>query len=470
MTRAKSEVVQISMANLDAIAALGVAVPRYERSRLTPRILHIGVGGFHRAHMAPYTDQLASRASDWGICGVGLLASDLKMAMTLRSQDHLYALIEHDSGSTSVSVVGSIVDFALVAGDEEAFARKVSDPDLAIISLTITEGGYSLRDPNATIATIVSALETRLDAAAGPLTILSCDNLPGNGDAARDAILTVAAGHSPQLADRIDSMCTFPNSMVDRITPQTTDADRRWLRELGIEDGWPVVCEPFRQWVIEDNFAAGRPGWEEVGVLFSDRVHDWELYKLRMLNAAHSCMAYLSALAGIAYVDEAIATPEVSAYLRRLLSTEAIPTLREIPGYPAAKYAESIFQRFANTGIRDQIARLCIDGTTKFQSFLLPTIEAQLQRDGPIACASLALAGWARYLGIVPAQQRAPDPHADEAAALAQDALTDPIVFLELDIFSDRLRTSNRFREAFAASCLQLDARGPLGAIGGLLG
>jgi mannitol 2-dehydrogenase len=465
MARVRSDVVQLAMANLDAIATRGIAVPRYDRSGLSPRILHVGVGGFHRAHMARYTDELASQGSDWGIRGAGLLAGDLRMAMTLRAQDHLYTLIARDSDTTEVSVVGSIVDFALVVGDEEEFARRVSDPDLAILSLTITEGGYSLKEHNATIETIVSALERRLDAGTGPLTVLSCDNLPANGDVARNAILAVAAGRSPQLVDRISATCTFPNSMVDRITPQTTDTDREWLQEQGIEDGWPVVCESFRQWVIEDVFAAGRPAWEDVGVLFSDRVHDWELYKLRMLNASHSCIAYLMALAGVIYVDEAIAMPEVGRYLRRLLATEAIPTLREIPGHPPADYADSVLHRFANTAVRDQIARLCIDGTSKLQSFVLPTIEAQLERDGPIACAALALAGWARYLATVPATDRAPDPHGEEAACIARSALTDPVAFLELNIFSERVRMSNRFRKAFEGASRQLAEHGPLGAI-----
>jgi mannitol 2-dehydrogenase len=387
------------------------------------------------------------------------------MATILESQDHLYTLIARDSDTTEIDVVGSIVDFVFAAGDDAAFASNVSDPAIAILSLTITEGGYSLKEPNATIDAVVTALEARFEAGAGPLTILSCDNLPGNGDVARDAVLTVAAARNPQLANRIDAMCTFPNSMVDRITPQTTDADREWLRKEGIEDDWPVVCESFRQWVIEDNFAAGRPAWEDVGVLFSNRVDEWELYKLRMLNAAHSCMAYLMALQGVVYVDEAIAIPEVAEYLERLLTSEAIPTLREIPGHPADDYAEAVLHRFGNTAVRDQIARLCIDGTSKFPSFLLPTIEAQLKRDGPIACAALALAGWARYLETVPAAERAADPNGDDAATYARRAASDPVAFLGLDIFSETIRTSDRFRNAFTDASRQLAKLGPLGAI-----
>jgi mannitol 2-dehydrogenase len=259
----------------------------------------------------------------------------------------------------------------------------------------------------------------------------------------------------------------FPNSMVDRITPQTTDTDRAWLRdEIGIVDGWPVVAEPFRQWVLEDAFAAGRPQFEDVGVLFTDRVHDWELYKLRMLNATHSCMAYLMALEGVVYVDEAIAIPVVRAYLETFLATEAIPTLVEIPGHPAEDYGRTVLERYGNTGVRDQIARLCIDGTAKFPSFLIPTIERQLELGGPVQCAALALAGWARYLATTPAAERAADPHGDQAAALALASLDDPRAFLALDaVFTPRVRESERFGDAFAAASRELALRGSVGAM-----
>src|SRR5581483_10554909 len=390
---------RLAQDTLPAIASLGVPVPRYDREALSPRILHVGVGGFHRAHMAVYTDEVAAAGGGWGIRGVGLLDADRRMADTLAAQDCLYTVIERDSDGSRPRVVGSIVDFAFVAGDADAFAREVADPNVSILSLTITEGGYSLAGPNATIEAIVSALDARRGAGGAPLTILSCDNLPGNGDVARSAITAVAAARSTALEGYVESACTFPSSMVDRITPQTKDEDRAWLRETaGVDDGWPVVCETFRQWVVEDRFAAGRPEWEEVGVLFTDRVHDWELYKLRMLNASHSCMAYLSALAGVVYVDEAMAIPVVRRYLEQLLETEVIPALAQIPGHPADEYAATVLRRFENTGVRDQIARLCIDGTAKFPSFLIPTVEIELARGGPVACAALALAAWCRYL------------------------------------------------------------------------
>jgi len=457
--------------NLHEIAALGVPVPRYDRRALSPKILHIGVGAFHRAHMALYTDEVADSNGGWGICGVGLLDADSRIAEALGRQDLLYTLVERDNDGSRPRIVGSIVDYAFVAGDEPEFARRIADPEVAILSMTITEGGYSLDGGNPTIETIVSGLDARLAAGGRPLTLLSCDNLPGNGVVLRDAIATVAAARDAKLLRYIEGSCTFPTSMVDRITPQTRDEDIRRLRDdVGIDDAWPVVCESFRQWVIEDDFAAGRPPWEAAGALFSDRVHDWELYKLRMLNASHSCMAYLAALANVDFVDEAMALPAVRHYLERFLSTEAIPTLPEIPGHPAREYAETVFRRFANANVRDQIARLCIDGASKFPSFLVPTVEAQLERGGPVACAALALAGWARYLATVPAAERAPDAHGDDAAAAAAASLRDPAAFLELDlVFTPRLRESERFRDAFVAASCELADRGPLAALESLV-
>jgi mannitol 2-dehydrogenase len=456
--------VELSDANLAAVSALGVGIPHYDRAALAPRIVHLGVGGFHRTHLARYVDELTEAGGDWAIRGAGLLEHDRIIAGVLADQDHLYTLVERNSDGSRPHVVGSIVDFVL---GPDAFARAVADPEVAILSMTITEGGYSLERPNATIEAIVDALEARHANGGRPLTVLSCDNLPGNGTVAREAITRVATTRGAELLDYLESSCTFPNSMVDRITPQTTDEDRAWLRdEVGIEDGWPVVCEPFRQWVLEDAFAAGRPRLEDVGVLFTDRVHDWELYKLRMLNATHSCMAYLTAIADIVYVDEAIASPTVRAYLERFLRTEAIPTLARIPGHPAEEYAETVLDRFSNTGVRDQIARLCIDGTAKFPTFLIPTIERQLELDGPVDCAALALAGWARYLGTVPADVRAPDSHGARSVELAARALDDPRAFLELDaVFTPCLRESERFADVFVHAYGEVARGGSISAI-----
>ena len=457
----------VGAAALETIAARGIPVPSYDRAALRPRILHLGVGGFHRAHLALYTHELAQESSDWAVRGLGVLSHDQRMADVLASQDHHYVLTEKGSGEATPQVIGSIIDYVLAVDDSAAVARQIADPAVAILSLTVTEAGYSTDTPNATFGAIALGLDERRRSGGGPLTVLSCDNLPGNGTVARAATAAACDSVDGDLLRWVETNCTFPNSMVDRITPQTSDSDRAWLLDTwGIIDGWPVVAEPFRQWVIEDTFVAGRPRWDDVGALFTDRVHDWELYKLRMLNAGHSCMAYLSALAGITFVDEAMALPEMRAYLSRLLHEEAIPTLTAIPGHPRADYAASVFKRFANTGVRDQIARLCIDGTAKFPTFLIPTIERQVELGGPVDCAALALAGWCRYLATTPAASRAADGRGDTSAEYARQAVDDPTAFLELaEVFPATLRESDRFRGAFAAASDRLAASGPLAAL-----
>jgi mannitol 2-dehydrogenase len=465
--------IELRQDHLAEIGRRGVPVPAYDRGRLKPRIAHVGVGGFHRAHLAVYAHELASAGSEWGIVGLGLLAHDAEMQAALRRQDYLYALIEKGNGEPSAEVIGSIVGFVHgPPGHDAPVVELIAAPSTAILSLTVTEAGYAEPSPGdapTTFDRIAAALAVRRDSDAGPLTILSCDNLPGNGTAARAATLAAAARFDAGLEDWVQEHCSFPNSMVDRITPVTADADRAWLRDrAGVSDLWPVVAEPFRQWVVEDEFAAGRPPFEDVGALFTDRVHDWELYKLRLLNAGHSSMAYLSALAGITYVHEAMAVPAVTRFLEDLLQREAVPTLVAIPGHPPEDYVATVLERFTNGGVRDQIARLCLDGSAKFPTFLIPTVAAQLERDGPIERAATALAGWARYLGVVDPARQAFDTSGDTARRHATDALADPVAFLEYDaVFPPALQTSSRFRTAFVEAYRRIAEDGPVAAMEG---
>ena len=438
--------------------------------------MHVGVGGFHRAHLAVYAHELASAGGDWGIVGLGLLPHDAEMAAALGGQDHLYTLVEKGDGEPSAEVIGSIVGFVHApAGHDPAVAQLISSPTTAILSLTVTEAGYAEPAPEQSAAgarttfdRIAAALALRRARAAGPLTILSCDNVTSNGSAARRATMSAAARVDAELPAWVQENCSFPNSMVDRITPVTDDADRAWLLESsGIDDRWPVVAEPFRQWVVEDAFAAGRPPWEDAGALVSDRVHDWELYKLRMLNAGHSCMAYLSALAGITFVDEAMAVPAVKTFLEALLYSEAMPTLAAIPGHPREAYVASVLERFANSGVSDQIARLCIDGSAKFPTFLIPTIVRQLELDGPIERAATALAGWARYLAVVDPARQSSDAGGDMARRYAAGAVDDPTAFLGYGaVFPPTVQASARFRAAFSESYRRIAEHGPLAAMG----
>ena len=459
---------------LAAVAEQHVPVPTYNRSTLVPRIVHIGVGGFHRAHMAVYTHELAERGGDWGIAGVGLMAHDHTIERVLREQDYLYALSEKGNGEPSPQIIGSIISFTLASQSDDDFVDLIASATTCIVSLTITEAGYfelsaeeRAGGKRTTLDRLARALDTRRTRGGGPLTILSCDNLPGNGSVAREAMLTAAARISDDLMSWVTACCTFPNSMVDRITPATAESDKAWLREQkGIDDHWPVVAEPFRQWVIEDNFAAGRPRWEDVGALFTDRVHDWELYKLRILNAGHSCMAYLCALAGITYVDEAMSTPVVHEYLSELLYSESVPTLSEIKGHPREEYVASVLERFANTGVRDQISRLCENGTAKFPTFLLPTIISNLATGGSIMRGTAALAGWARYLAVLPSEQQSADVSAESSRSYALQAQTNPAAFIDNPgVFPAELRQSTRFRDAFSSAYEMIATNGPLAAM-----
>jgi mannitol 2-dehydrogenase len=457
--------------HLTEIAARGVPVPTYDRDLLRGRIVHIGVGGFHRAHFALYCDDLAEAGSDWGIVGLGLLPQDAEIAETLRDQGYLYTLIEKGNGEPSARLIGSIIGFVHAPGkDDPAVVNLIASSSTAVLSLTVTEAGYAEPAGNGappTFDRIASGLAARRARGGGPLTILSFDNMPGNGTAARRATLSAAGRVDTGLAEWVTDNCTFPNSMVDRITPVTSREDRAWLVDsTGIEDRWPVVAEPFRQWVVEDDFAAGRPPWETVGALFTDRVHDWELYKLRMLNAAHSSMAYLSALAGITFVDEAMAVPTIKTFLEALLYREAMPTLDAIPGHPREDYVASVLERFENRGVRDQIARLCIDGSAKFPTFLIPTIARQLEMEGPVDRAATALAGWARYLGVVDPADQAFDTSGDAARRHGAAALADPLAFLDYSaVFPSAVSGSERFRAAFAQSYECIVDDGPMAAM-----
>jgi mannitol 2-dehydrogenase len=468
--------ISLGQAHLAEIERRGVPVPAYDRERLERRIVHIGVGGFHRAHLAVYAHELASAGGDWGIVGLGLLPQDAAMADALGRQDHLYTLIEKGNGEPSAEVIGSIIGFVHApAGQDAAVAELIASPATSIVSLTVTEAGYAEPAPEQSAAgggttfdRIAAALAVRRTRGAGPITILSCDNLPGNGAAARQATMAAASRVDGGIAGWVQENCTFPNSMVDRITPVTADDDRAWLQEsVGVEDRWPVVAEPFRQWVIEDEFAAGRPPWEDAGALFTDRVHDWDLYKLRLLNAGHTCIAYLSALAGITFVHEAMAIAAVRTFLEDLLYREAMPTLAAIPGHPREQYVASVLERFANRGVRDQIARVCVDGSAKFPTFLIPTIIRQLEVDGPIERATTALAGWARYLGVVDPARQSFDAGAETARRYAGDAIADPVAFLDYRaVIPSALQASSRFRAAFSEHYRRIAEYGPIAAMG----
>ena len=466
-------------------AALGrldprVAVPSYDRSALRPGIVHIGVGGFHRAHQAVYLDDLCQAGvTDWSITGAGVLPADQRMADALVAQDGLYTLVTRDAHATHVRVVGSLVEYLLATPSIEPLVERLVRPDTRIVSMTITEGGYPVdpvtgawvpatdgRIPVAFEA-IVAALRARRDGGQAGFTVLSCDNVMHNGDVARAVTLGVAAAMEPGLEAWVARNVAFPNSMVDRITPATTDADRSFLRrEYGLVDRWPVVSETFIQWVIEDAFPYGRPAFDEVGALFTADVAPYETLKLRLLNAGHSTLAYLAALADIEFVHQVMQDPMFAKYLKRFHDDEAGPSLPPVPGIDVDAYKAAVQERFANPEVRDQVSRICLDGSSKFPKFLVPTIGSQLDRGGQVSLAALALAGWCQYLLVgIDGEGRpielANDPRLATARQLAQESLADPAAFLRFgDVFGDRLPVDPVFVPAFVAALESLRSVG----------
>ncbi len=461
----------ISASTLSLLAAR-VSTPPYDRSELRRSVVHIGVGGFHRSHLATYVDDIARQGDQgWGIVGVGVLPSDERMAAVFERQDCLYTLISRGADESEVTIVGSIVEYLHVIDDYTPLIDRLAHSDTQIVSMTITEAGYPVDDesgefvpersaPAGVFALLAQGMERRRESGSGRLTVMSCDNIVANGRMARTATLGAAAAISPGLAEWVDANVRFPNSMVDRITPSTTPSDIEWLeREHGVIDGWPVVAEPFRQWVIEDDFGGDRLPLESIDVIVTDDIEPYELTKLRLLNAGHSCLAYLAALDGYVRVDEAMADPVLRAFVTALLHEEVEPTLPRAAGIDVDDYIDTLIERFSNPAVGDQIARLCQDGTAKFPKFLLPTIRARLESGGTVARAALALAGWCEYLAT--SENPSSDPRLGQAVGFAQRSLVDPGSFLDFaDVFGTGLADSDHLRAAFAMAVRALRADG----------
>ncbi len=462
-----------------------VRVPGYAREQLTGGITHLGVGGFHRAHLAVYIDDLAAKGSTWSITGSGVMPHDGRICAVLREQDGLYVLVEREGTRSDARIIGSLTNLLPAYESTAALISNLVDPATRIVSLTITEGGYPVEHggfvgddalaldaraaaPRSTFGVIAAALDARRLAGSAPFTVLSCDNLPGNGHVARVAVLGAAAMRSEPLAQWLNTHGAFPNSMVDRITPQTTDADRAWVAgEFGIADQWPVVCEQFRQWALEHSFADGRPAFEQVGVLMTNDVIPYEHMKLRLLNASHSALAYHAALAGITYVHDAVLDSRIATFIRALMNKESAPNLVAPAGIDLDDYQESLLRRFSNPAIADTIARLCLDGTGKFPTFIVPSMEAQLQKNGSVRMLALALAGWCRYLrGVADDGSTLTlsfDPYLDEAVDLARRSVTDPRIFLGYErAFGPNLVKSPRLLDTFSSALSDLDQYGSL--------
>ncbi|MBW4517705.1 MAG: mannitol dehydrogenase family protein [Timaviella obliquedivisa GSE-PSE-MK23-08B] len=466
-----SSVIRLNEASLSELPR-NVRVPHYDRSLLKSGIVHIGVGGFHRAHQALYLDNYFHHTLDrqWGICGIGLLEQDRRLRDAFEAQDCLYTLVERGHADDTARIIASIHRYLFAPDNPQAVIEALAAPECRIVTLTITEAGYyylegsrefdvnhptiqsDLQHPESPVGTfgfLSAALNRRRQQGLAPFTVLSCDNLQGNGAIARKMLTAFAELCDPTLGNWIAENVAFPNSMVDRITPVTTELEKTMVVEqFKITDAVPVVAEPFLQWVIEDSFCAGRPDWETVGVQMTSDVHPYELMKIRLLNASHVLIGYLGLLAGYRYVHEVIADAVFREAVVALME-EVTATLQPIPGIDLSHYKSTLIQRFANPKIQDQLPRLCLNGSAKLPKFILGSLRDQLARDGAIDYLSLAIAAWCLYLKGRDEQGQViliEDPLADLLQEQSHSGKLDPSPLLGIsEIFGDDLLHSSHF-------------------------
>lgn len=482
--------------NADALSRLEnrARVPAYDRAKYKSGIVHMSVGGFHRSHQALYVEELMNEApGDWLITGVGLLESDKAPLEALAAQDHYYTVVERTADEDTIKICGAIHETLHAPSNPQAVLKRLQDPAIKILSLTITEKGYcydskgdldpsnpgiqhdlkNLDAPKTGIGYVVAALRDRKNMNMAPFTVMSCDNLPGNGHRTHHIVMQFAKLVDLALAAWIDANVKFPNAMVDRITPATTDKTVSFVREkCGIDDAWPVVCEDFRQWVLEDNFGAGRPAFEKVGVQMVADVEPYELMKVRLLNGSHSALAYLSYLMGYREVDVAMADPLVSKFVRAYMDNDVTPSVPSVPGIDLNAYKDTLIRRFSNPAISDKVQRLAEDGSQKIPNAILPCIRHALKNNGSIAYACLALAGWFRYMSGVDEQLQAieiKDPRKDQMQSRIKASPENPVGVLGLDeIFGGDLIANQRFVTELTAAMKALHEQGARGVLQGL--
>lgn len=463
---------KLSQETLDRIPA-PVARPRYVRRKVGQAMVHIGVGGFHRAHQAVYADDLLNQGGDpsWGYCGIGLLPHDARMRDVLNAQDCLYTVVERAPGGDAARVIGSITGFLFAPENREAVLEKLASPGTRIISLTITEGGYYIdtntgslnathpdlrrdlehpHEPLCSFGYLLEAMDRRRKPGGKPVTLMSCDNVQGNGDVLKRNLGAYAEMRDPGLARWIRDNCAFPNSMVDRITPATEPAHVAMVREkFGIADGWPVVTESFRQWVIEDHFACGRPEWEDAGALLTDDVAPYETIKLRVLNGSHQMLCYIGMLLGHEFAHQATTDPDIRLLLALTLDREVTSLLPHVSGVDISDYKKSMFERFGNPAICDQLSRIGSYGSPGMPKFLLRSIEEQLEHGRPIELLSFTVAAWFRFLeGKDERGRELPlkDPMGARLREIALEWKGDPRGLLGVrEIFSEKLANSPLF-------------------------
>lgn len=453
----------------------GVQRPHYDRSALTAGIVHVGLGNFHRAHQAWYLHRLMQDglAQDWAIIGAGVRPYDAAMRDRLLAQDCLTTLIELDPAGTSAEVTGSMIDYLPIVDGNGPLITTMANPWIRIVALTVTEGGYFINPgagtfdtdhpdiqhdinhpatPRTVFGAIVAALKLRRDVGHGPFTVQSCDNLQGNGTIARQTVLGLARLSDPELANWIDQRCSFPNSMVDCIVPATGPKEIALAQKFGIADAAPVTHENYRQWVIEDDFCAGRPDWDKVGAIFTDDVHDFETMKIRILNAGHQVVANAGELLSLETIADCMAHPALLSFFRKVQREEIAPYVNPVPGIAPNEYIDLIERRFANPEILDTTRRVAFDGSSRHTGFVLPILRDALEAGGPIEGLSLVEALWARMCAgtredgsaIVPN-----DPQWSDLVKVALAARNDPQAWLAQGQIYGDVASDVRFSQAF---------------------
>lgn len=474
-----------------------VQQPQYDRSQLRSRIVHFGFGAFHRAHQALLTDRVLNmQGGDWGICEISLFSGDVLMTQ-LRAQDHLYTVLEKGAEGNQPIVIGAVHECLNAKLDSlPAIIEKFCEPQVAIVSLTITEKGYCIdpasgkldlhqpriahdlqhpSEPHSAPGILVEALHRRRERGLPPFTVLSCDNIPDNGHVVKNAVLGMAQTRSPELAAWIDEHVSFPATMVDRIVPAATDESLAEIADaLGVSDPCAISCEPFIQWVIEDRFVAGRPQWEAAGVQMVEDVQPWEQMKLRMLNGSHSFLAYLGYLAGFAHISDCMQDEAFRQAARRLMLTEQAPTLR-ITGVDLTAYADSLIARFANPALKHRTWQIAMDGSQKLPQRMLEGVRVHLQRQSDWPLLALGIAGWMRYVsGVDDAGQAIDirDPLADKIRAIVETSTDDERVSALLtlqEIFGHDLPGNPAFVDAVNRAWRTITTLGAHGAVKALL-
>jgi mannitol 2-dehydrogenase len=484
--------VKLDNAHLDQVSA-PVAIPSYDRSTLTAGIIHFGVGGFHRAHQAMYLDRLMNegKALDWAICGMGVMPADARMRDVLTASDGLYTLVaKNPDGTRDVRVIGSIVDYVYAPDDPAAAVERLADPAIRIVSLTITEGGYNFHHvtgefrlddpgvaadladpthPRTVFGLVCAGLQLRRERGITPFTVMSCDNIQGNGHVAERMFTAYARALDPELAEWMTTHVPFPSSMVDRITPETTDADRADVAvTYAIEDGWPVVCEDFCQWVLEDRFVDGRPPYEDAGVQVVEDVTPYELMKLRLLNASHQGLAYFGYLAGYRAVHDAARNPLFARFVLRYMDEEATPTLSPVPGVDLDAYKHQLIDRFSNEFVADTVARLCAESSDRIPKWLMPVVRENLASGGPVELSAAIVASWARYAEGTD-EQGEPltivDRLADTLHAIALRNHDDVDAFIANREIFGSVVDDERFRTAYEQALRSLHEKGSLATL-----